>query len=168
MLKFFLIKQVQYNYDIEKIKTFWTFKIKECLKEDESPEIHNLIQEIDNMLGKNISETFLSDSSDDSDRDESKINNTAEVNANPSLRDTDSSNKRERFRDTLIGSRTSKASKKMLEQIRNSITSTGKSFHNNPKLLRGVNVDYTEPRQSKQESSDDSTRRSVIFVYLIF
>ena len=166
MLKFFLIKQVQYNYDIEKIKTFWTFKIKESFKDDDSPEIHNLIKEIDNMLGKNILESFSSDSSDESDNYESNINNTAEINLNPKLRNKNSSNKLNRFRDTSKVSRTSKASKKILDQIHNEVTTTGKSFYN-PKIIRGVNLEYTGTTITKQESSDDSTRRSVIFFILI-
>jgi hypothetical protein len=164
MLKFFIIKQVQYNYDIEKIKTYWTFKIKESFKDDDSPEIHNLIREIDSMLGKNILESFSSDSSDESDNNESNINNTAEINSNPKLRNTTSSNKLNRFRDTSNVSRTSKASKKILDQIHNSITTTGKSFHI-PNIIRGVNVEYTGPTLTKQESSDDSTRRSVILFF---
>lgn len=170
MLKFFLIKQVQYNYDIEKLKTHWTKKMKDKLTIDANPQIHIISAEIDNLLGKNTMDVYSSNSSEnDSDESESEMNKTVNVVGSKfkkSIKLLDNSGgpkiEKEKAKDTQNLNKTSKFTKKMLDQIENSVNKPS-TVMSNQKLIRGINIEFNDTTFSKRET-EISTKSSVIYI----
>jgi hypothetical protein len=162
MLKFFLIKQVQYNYTIDKIRTYWSNLIRDTLVDDANPTINLIISEIDNLLGKNPYDSNSSEASDESDDSDKEVNRTVNLNFNKKLAHNEVKLK-ENFKDTSNLNKTSKVTKKMLDQIHNPIISPMSSL-SNKKILRGTNIEYNGPALLKRET-DTSTKCSVKIIY---
>jgi hypothetical protein len=168
MVKFFLIKQVQHNYDIDKLKSYWTNQMKDTLTEDANPQIHIISAEIDNLLGKNTMDVYSSNSSNyDSDESDTDLNKTVNIVSRKfknSIKLLDNSggskNEKEKAKDTQNLNKTSKFTKKMLDHMQNPVNNSS-TMLNNQKLIRGVKFEFNDSQMLKRETMDTSTKSSV-------